>query len=131
MIEKLNKILQGLIERYSNSGTILKGNVVTNVVPTKTSVIISKFNLTKGVYIVSANVQFNTSDAAAGTVVSIYQTGLGTLSIVRSDMDGGGGNSLCAVVDLDEEVEIVLSAYHTHSSTVNTNTNKLTAVRIK
>lgn len=131
MIEKLNQILQGLIERYSRSGTVYNGTVVTNSVAPNTSVTINRVNLPAGTYVIAAEVQFSASNVNAGTLVTIYQNGAGTLAIERGNMSGGGGHSLCAITEAVDEAEILLNVYQTHTATVTVSPNRLIAVRIK
>lgn len=131
MIEKLNQILQGLIERYSRSGTVYKGTVVTNSVAPNTSVTINRVNLPAGTYVIAAEVQFSASNVNAGTLATIYQNGAGTLAIERGNMSGGGGHSLCAIIEAVDEAEILLNIYQTHTATVTVSPNRLIAVRIK
>ena len=131
MIEKLNQILQGLIDRYSKSGTVYNGTAVTNSVAPKTSVTINRVNLPAGTYVIAAEVQFSASNANAVTLTTIYQNGAGTLAIERGNMAGGGGHSLCAITEAVDEAEILLNVYQTHTATVTVSPNRLIAVRIK
>lgn len=131
MIEKLNQILQGLIERYSRSGTAYNGTAITNSVAPNTSVTVNRINLPAGTYVIAAEVQFSVSNANAGTLATIYQNGAGTLAIERGKMDGGGGHSLCVIIEAVDEVEILLNVYQTHTATVTVSPNRLVAVRIK
>lgn len=131
MIEKLNQILQGLIDRYSKSGTVYNGTAVTNSVAPNTSVTINRVNLPAGTYVIAAEVQFSVSNANAGTLVTIYQNGAGTLAIERGNMSGGGGHGLCAITEAVDEAEILLNVYQTHTATVTVSPNRLIAVRIK
>lgn len=131
VIQQLNAILQGLIERYSRSGTAYNGTVLTNSVAPNTSVTINRVNLPAGTYVIAAEVQFSVSNANAGTLATIYQNGAGTLAIERGNMSGGGGHSLCAIIEVVDEAEILLNAYQTHTATVTVSPNRLIAVRIK
>ena len=131
MIEKLNQILQKLIERYSKSGTAYNGTVATNSVAPNTSVTVNRVNLPAGTYVIAAEVQFSVSNANAITLATIYQNGAGTLAIERGNMAGGGGHSLCAIIEVVDEAEILLNIYQSHTATVTVAPNRLVAVRIK
>ena len=127
---KLTDILKHIGKRVSTMGDVYYGTVVTNSVAAKTSVIVNKLTLPAGVYVISANIQFAIS-TSAGTVVNIYQTGVGTLAIERGDMAGGGGHSLIAIANFANDAEVVCNVYQAHTAAVNVTTNRLMAVRMK
>lgn len=131
MIEKLNQILQGLIERYSRSGTVYNGTVLTNTVPAKTSTKIRQLTLPAGTYVITASTGYSRDISSAMTNCTIYLEGDGTLCTARGTMAGGGGDCTTTIQTFDEEVTLSQMVYQGSTETVTTSVTEFKAVRIK
>lgn len=131
MIEKLNQILQGLIDRYSKCGTVYEGAVLTNSVPAKTSTKIRQLTLPAGTYVIAASTGYARDISSAMTVCSIYLEGSSTLCQVRGTMTAGGGDCITTIQTFDEDVTLSQVAYQSSTETVTVSLTKFNAVRIK
>lgn len=131
MIEKLNQILQGLIDRYSKCGTVYEGTVLTNSVPAKTSTRIRQLTLPAGTYVITASTGYSRDISSAMTTCTIYLEGDGSLCAARGTMAGGGGDCVTTIQAFDEEVTLSQMAYQGSTETVTASVTEFKAVRIK
>lgn len=131
MIEQLNQILQGLIDRYSKCGTVYNGTVLTNTVPAKTSTRIRQLTLPAGTYVITASTGYSRDVSTAMTICTIYLEGDGTLCTARGTMAGGGGDCITTIQTFDKEVALSQIAYQGSTETATASVTEFTAVRIK
>lgn len=131
MIEKLNQILQGLIDRYSKCGTVYEGSVLTNAVPAKTSTRIRQLTLPAGTYVIAASTGYSKDISSVMTACSIYLEGTRILCTVRGTMMGGGGDCVTTIQTFDEDVTLSQMVYQGSTETVTASVTEFKAVRIK
>lgn len=131
MIEKLNQILQGLIDRYSKCGTVYAGTVLTNSVPAKTSTRIRQLTLPAGTYVITASTEYSRDISSAITICSICLGGSSTLCLVRGTMAAGGGDCITTIQTFDEDVTLSQVVYQGSTETVTASLTKFNAVKIK
>jgi len=124
----LSKILQGLMRRSSDIGTIYSAEKQVETVEGKTSAEVTHVKVPAGTYVIVANTEWNLDlDVFA---VSVIRVGGGVPAVERYTMKGGGGASLAVVSDLSTETKIAVEVYHEHTAPVGIWT-RLQAIRIK
>ena len=124
----LNKILQGLMRKSSDIGTIYASSNTVEAVPSKTDTEMASVTVPAGTYVITANMDWK-KDLNVFVVSSIRTDGTNPAAH-RGTMVGGGGASLAVVWAFKTEMKIAVNVYHQHTESVGC-WARLQAIRIK
>lgn len=127
----LNALEDKLDALKSSIGTIVDGTNATSLnVATATYTNISTMTLPKGKWIVVAGHQWSTSFTGLCIMRLLQNSALIYGCLIRYDIDSGGGQNVCGIVNASSQVTINLNAYQASGTTKTASNVSLKAIRI-
>lgn len=110
--------------------TIYTGTAATNTVPGTSYTIINAVSLPSGKYLIIGSASNGTN--VSGTLALTITNATAGVNVVtnRTSTESGGGNTVCAIVELGVTSTIRLRATQTTGSSLSLNTNSMTAIKL-
>lgn len=116
----------------TDAGNVVVSNGITTSVPSGTKTNVSSITLTKGTWLVIAQLDLNAVPSGKQYQATITQgsTDIASAQIGTTNSGGLCRQNLCAVVELNATTTLYATMYQNGGSTLTALINKMTAVRL-